>query len=925
LSLGLFAQGEPLPKDTTVRVGKLANGLTYYIRYNSVGTKKTSFYIVQKVGSMQEEDNQKGLAHFLEHMALNGTKHFPGKRIVNLLAENGVNFQNDCKAITDFDCTYYQLNEIPTSQKPWLVDSCLLILSDWSHRLTLDHKEIDNERGVIHSEWRMTTDANRRMLERSLPRLYPNSKYAHRMPIGDMDVVDHCPYDALKQYYDTWYYPHNQAIVVVGCIDVDETEAKIKKYFETINTPADAPKAHLFPVPDNDKPIFVSDRDREQPQDLVHLMFKFGITDDTLKNFLPYFAEKMFGNMIVTMADARFDELMHKADAPFSEAGAGIDKYLISRSKNALTLYAKARENRMYECIQTLMREALRIRQFGFLESELDRAKKTIFADIERRFNIRYILENQYYADKCMSNFLDGEPLMSIEDEYRITDIILPQITIEHVNEYAKYLIPDDCKNTVCWATLTEKDGAKYITEPEMQDAVIKANNENINPYTDDFDNSPLITKEPKGGTIKSSGNGIFDSKYWILSNGAKVIYKPTTLTPELYFAAICPGGTSLFEVDRNNLANIRLFGEMVEAHGLGNFTLRGLQKKLTGTNTEFYTRAVLRMHNMSGRIADIRHLETLLQMMYLSFTDVNRDEADYQSFIEHVKDVYKNYGTNPLQFLNDTLVYMLCDGNIRNLPLSLDLLQKADHNEMLDLYQKLYSDPASFTYIFVGNINEEQLKTLVCKYLGGFKKSSAKPHYIKGRLNFHSGKKNVVFKRKMESPQSIVFAYLYHETDYNAKNLAIAQIAAAILKDKFFNVIREEKGIAYEAGANCLFDYSEKEGKATDLMTFIAYVKPETAQETQEVMYQIVSDFAENGFDTSSMENAKEYLVKAHQNNLTENRYWIELMMNTILYKSDAHTGYEEAVKSVTTDDVRKYFKTLLTGNQINVIMLPE
>jgi zinc protease len=924
LTFGLFAQ-ETLPKDPDTRVGKLSNGLTYYIRHNEKPENQACFYIAQQVGSMQEEDDQRGLAHFLEHMAFNGTENFPGKRIIDMLAENGVNFGGELNAYTSFDATVYNIDKVPTNKNSWLLDSCLIILSDWSHRLTLDDKEIDNERGVIHSEWRMRTGAGYRMLERSLPTLYPGSKYAHRMPIGIMDVVDNFPYDALKNYYKTWYYPHHQGIIVVGDINVDEMEQKIKKYFGVFETPASAPKKQLYPVPDNEKPIFVSEKDKEQTYDIIALMFKFDVADEKMKSNPFYFAQTVIKSLISRMADERFNELMQKPDAPFVQAGSDISEYLVAKTKNAFVFQAVTKEGKEFECLQTLMREALKIKKFGFLESELQRAKTEYMSSLENLYNNRDKQDNSYFVNKCVENFLNNEPMMSIEQEYQFAQAVMPEITIEIINRMAQSLIQDGGRNMVCLGMFHEKDGVNHITEDEMQQAVNKAVAEDVTAYVDNFKSEPLISQKLKTGKIASSGTGDFGTKYWILSNGAKIVYKKTDFkNDEILFEAVRFGGTSTLEVDQNNIANVRLFTSMVNSQGLGNFTSNGLSKNLTGIKCNVSPYAQNITQGLSGYSVK-KDLETMFQMLYLYFTNVNRDGDDYQAFMTQQKTALKNRNANPQAVFSDSLTNALYDSNLRTKSLTLSDLDKANQSEMFEIYSKFFSEPASFTYFFVGDIDEEQLKTLVCKYLGGFKKSKTTPSYVKGRQDFHLGKRDVVFKRKMETPQSMIYDYLYSDVDFNTKNYAVAQIAAEVLGEKFFNVIREEKSIAYSAGAYSSFSHSEKQGKANDMMIFNSPVKPEHAQEAQDVMYQIVKDFADNGFDVVLMNKAQEYFVKHYQESLKNNRYWMSQITDKAVFLTDIHTDFVEAVKSVTQEDIKNYCKKLLSGNQVNVIMLPE
>ncbi len=917
------------PTDPYTRIGKLPNGLTYYIRHNEKPENQACFYIAQQVGSMQEEDNQRGLAHFLEHMAFNGTENFPKKRIIDMLQENGVNFGGELNAYTSFDETVYNIDKVPTNKNSWLIDSCLIILSDWSHRLTLDNKEIDNERGVIHSEWRMRTGANYRMLERSLPSLYPNSKYAHRMPIGIMDIVDNFPYKDLKDYYKTWYYPHHQGIIVVGDVDVVEIEEKIKKYFGNFETPDNAPKRQFYPVPDNDKPIFVAEKDKEQTRNLVYLMFKTDPVSFEQKNTLDYILIDIVTSLVSQMTDDRFNELMQNPDVPFVQAGADISNYLVSKTKDAFEFQAVAKDGKEAECLQTLMREALRIKKYGFLNTELQRAKAEYVSSMERLFSNRTKQDNKFYINRCLRNFLDNEPLLSIEQQYKYVQAFMPTITLQMVNAIAQKIITNDGKNLVALIMQAEKDGTSYINTTQMQQAINAAVAENITAYVDNTKNEPLVTDNISLGKIKNiiTNSDGFDTEIWTLANGAKVVIKKTDFKDdEILFDAIRFGGSSIFDVDENNLANVKLCSNMVNNQGLGNFNLNELSKHLAGSQCNVSPYLQNTVQGFSGHTTP-NDLETMLQMLYLYFTNVNTDENDYQAFVTQQKNSIKNRTANPQAVFSDSLINALFNNNIRKRSLTSADLEKLDKNTMFSMYKKLYENPASFTYFFVGNIDTEKLKPLVCKYIGNFKKNKEKnPTFVAGRQEFYQGKKDLIFTRKMETPQALIYDYLYTKSDFTAKNVVVAQSAAKVLGEMFFNEIREEKSIAYNAGAYSQFGHSEQLGKGDDIIIFACPVKPEHAQEAQEIMYRILKTVANDGFDVSLLDKAKEYFIKHYQETLKNNNYWLEVIKDWHIYNTDIHSQFVEVVNSTTEQDIKNYCQHLLNNyNHVNVMMLPE
>ncbi|MBR2104505.1 MAG: insulinase family protein, partial [Bacteroidales bacterium] len=507
LSFTATAQGfMPTPLDPDTRIGRLDNGLTYYIRHNEKPENQACFYIAQKVGSMQEEENQRGLAHFLEHMAFNGSEHFPGKRLIEMLKENGVSFGRELNAYTSFDETVYNIDNVPTNKNSWLIDSCLMILSDWSGALTLADSEIDNERGVIHSEWRMRTGAWYRMMERSIETLFPGSKYGRRMPIGLMDIVDNFPYQDLKDYYKTWYHPDHQAIIVVGDIDVAQIESKIKQYFSHFTNPAGAPPLVDYPVPDNNEAIYVSEKDKEQTRNTISINFKSDVWPDSLKNTVQYFASQEIQDLINNMAESRFAELVQSPDAPFTTADAYYYNYIVAKTKNAFAFEGVAKTGKEYETIKSLFREAMRIKKYGFTPGEFARAKMEELSRGEKLYTNRNKQTNSYYVQKCVENFLNSEPMMSIEQAYGLEQSLLNQIDLPTVNMMAQSLISDTDTNLVVILLAQEKDGATYITTDQMRQALAEVRAEQIQPFVDNVKDEPLLVmKNPKSLKTKST------------------------------------------------------------------------------------------------------------------------------------------------------------------------------------------------------------------------------------------------------------------------------------------------------------------------------------------------------------------------------------------------------------------------------------
>ena len=462
-----FAQQmPPVPVDPKVRMGKLDNGLTYYIRQNNYPEGQANFYIAQKVGSVLEEDNQRGLAHFLEHMCFNGTEKFPGNGVIKYLEGIGVKFGADLNAYTSIDETVYNIDNVPVSVAG-AIDSCLWILHDWAGALLLEGDDIDKERGVIHEEWRQRNNAQQRMLEQLLPTLYPGgNRYGHRMPIGTMEVVDNFPYQALRDYYEKWYRPDQQGIVVVGDVNVDEVEAKIKSIFADLTMPENPAERVYYPIADNKEPIIALAKDKEQQYGIVYIFNKHEAIPAEVKGNMQYLIIDYAKAMFASMMGSRMDELAMQPDAPFVEGFVNDEDYFLSKTKGAVSGAIIPKEGQMKEATALLYREMLRARRHGFTESEYVRARAEYLTNLESAYNERAKVKSRSYCQQYVRHFIDNEPIPGIENEYALMNQLAPNLPVDFVNQLVQSLMSDS--NLVVMAMLPEKEGLVHPTEAEI-------------------------------------------------------------------------------------------------------------------------------------------------------------------------------------------------------------------------------------------------------------------------------------------------------------------------------------------------------------------------------------------------------------------------------------------------------------------------
>ncbi|MBQ3363068.1 MAG: insulinase family protein [Muribaculaceae bacterium] len=916
----MTAQEMTLPIDPAVRIGKLNNGLTYYIRHNNYPEKRANFYIAQRVGAMQEEDDQNGLAHFLEHMAFNGSEHFNGEghRIDDYLQSKGYN-----NAYTNYTETVYIISDVPTTDQG-VVDSCMLILKDWSHGLLLTDEEIDKERGVIHEEWRLGRDANDRMRSRQMETLFPGSKYAKRDVIGSMDVVDNFPYKVLRDYYDKWYRPDNQALVIVGDIDVDYIEAKIKDLFKNVPPPAaDAAQVVPFPIPDNDEPIVAIDKDVEQQFSVVQLFFKHDIVEKEAKNSVDYLAAGYMKSMMGMMLNQRLQELAQDPNCPFLQAYAFDGKYMGANTKDAFTLIVVPKEGMTEAATQVGLTEVLRAAKYGFTATEYARAQENYQSSLERQYNERDKVHNSSYTTQCYRHFLDNEPLMSVEDNYQYMTAIAPQIPVEYINQLLTNLVRLDGKNMVVVNFNQEKDGAVYPTKEGMLNAVNAAETAEITPYVDNVKQEPLIAKLPKNGKIvKERNNETLGYKELELSNGARVLLKPTDFKQdEILMLARQRGGSSLY--GEQDWANCEMFDDVVESSGLGGFNNMELTKALAGKNVSVHQTLYTNYDYVTGN-SNVKDLETLFQLVYLQFTDITKDEKNYNKLISTLDMVLKNKDLDPDNVFNDSLSYILNNYSWRNKPFTADAVKQVNYDRILEIAKERTANAANYTFLFVGSFDEAVIRPLIEQYIASLPaKMGVKSNWV-NVAEHPVGQTIKHFTQKMETPKTTANINWYStEIPYTLENGIKASLLGRILSRIYYDKIREDAGAAYSVG--CYGRNSLEGDRPYTVVTAYAPLKPEFTDMAVEVFNEEMIKACES-IDPVKLEDFKTVMLKNHETQLKENSYWYNIIASYADRGLDFHTGYEDIVKAQTPETIAAFARELMkAGNKVELVMSPE
>ena len=920
LSATMFAQqAMPVPFDQNVRRGKLENGLTYYIRHNEKPAQRANFYIAQKVGSILENDDQQGLAHFLEHMAFNGTKNFPGKELLNYMEHNGVKFGENVNAWTSIEQTVYMLTNVPTTN-PSLIDSCILILHDWSSFISLEGEEIDKERGVILEEMRQGQGAQMRMYEKMLPEIYPNSPYGHRLPIGTEEIVANFPHDALRAYYHKWYRPDLQGIIIIGDVDVNEVEGRLKAIFEDIPAPINPAERTRFEVADNEEPIVSICSDREETHYNVSVYYKHDVVPNEEKGDISYWIKGFIDNLVSTMYNNRLEELTQKANPPFIFGYGYYGTFFVSDTKDAWTTLAYAKDkDGIDEALTALVTESKRMQEYGFTASEFERAKADLMKRIQSQYDERDKQETNRYFNPILNHFLTNEPLMGIENEYMLISQILPSLPVEAINMYAKEMIRED--NIVITLTAPEKADEKLPGKEELLAMFNKAKEAEVEPYVETVSNEPLIATLPPKGAIESKKHDlVFDATVLTLKNGVKVIYKPTTFKDdEILMNAYSFGGYSV--MDQSDPYTLQEINDLATLGGVGNFSAIDLPKVLAGKKASVHPNITSLSEGMSGNCS-VNDLETMLQLTYLYFTSPRSDEEAFQSYITRTKAMVANMEADPNTAFRDNLMFAMYDNHPLVKRMKAEDYDKVDYAKALKLYADRFKDANNFVFTFVGNIDPETFEPLVEQYIGSLKTKKVNETWTDKVPTITDKDVTSHYTKAMENPMVTCYMVYNGDMQYTRKNQMTMQVLGDVMDIVYTEKIREDEGGTYGVGVQGNLNNRPKE-------TFMFLIGFQTNKEMYEKLMGIaiaeLQNVANNGPRPEDLKKVKEFLVKKHAEDLESNRYWMNCITTQERDGYNPMADYNKIIENITSDDVANMAKAVLKGYKKEVVQIPE
>lgn len=917
----IFAQApqdQKMPMDPKIKYGKLKNGMTYYIRHNEEPKDRASFYIIQNVGAMLEDDDQNGLAHFLEHMAFNGTEHYEGKGIINYLEKYGVAFGRNINAYTSTDETVYNLSNVPTTNEN-LMDSCLLILNDWSNYLLLTDEEIDAERGVIKEEWRTRRNANFRIFNKLAPYMYKDSKYAKRDVIGDLDVIENFDYDVIRRFYHDWYRTDLQAIAIVGDFDADEMEKKVIELFSKIPAVEDPKERVYYELPDNVEPIIGIVTDPEAQQSIARINYKHDEVADADKNNVMYYRSLIVNDLFTQMLNTRFSELVQKENPPFILAQSFYGEYV--KTKDAFTMIALANSGGMTNSIKALLAESERVRRFGFTNGELERTKMDVLRSYEKAYKEREKRIHDRYAMEYKTHYIDGEPIPGIEIEYQAVQAILPGISIAEINALASKWVRDE--NVVITIQGPDKEKESFPTEEQTLAMIKESKTLELEAYKDEVSDKPLVANEPAGTkVVETKELEKFGATEWTLGNGMKVVLKPTDYKEdEILVYGFSKGGLSL--LSNEDLPSGSIVSSYVGMYGLGEFNNIELQKMLSGKIVTLNPFIADETEGFNGS-ASPQDLETLLQLVYLYFENPRFDEAAHKVYDGRLIAFLENRSKDPNQIFSDSLTAIKANYHPRVEPFNKEFIEKSNFTKAKEVFQDRFQDASDFTFIFTGNIDAETAKPLIEKYLGGITDKDRVETWKDNNIDGPEGFVNKTFNQTMETKKSRVHIAYHDDMEYTRKNKIALTLIEGILDLRYTESIREDEGGTYGVGIRAgATHYPNSEFEV--MMQFDC--DPEKAEHLASLIHLEIDKMMKDGPTQVDLDKARENMLKERTENMRKNRFWQSVMIQYYYHNETAigAENYEEILNNMSTKDLQKIAKKLLKkADKIQLIMKP-
>ncbi|MCC8426884.1 pitrilysin family protein [Mucilaginibacter sp. UR6-11] len=913
VAANVLAQEKPLPLDPAVRMGKLPNGFTYYIRHNEEPKNRVVFYLANKVGSILETDEQQGLAHFMEHMSFNGTTHFPKNELVNYLQKSGVRFGADLNAYTSFDETVYQL-PLPTD-KPEILQNGIQIMRDWAQEATLDPVEIDKERGVILEEKRLGKGAQERMRRQYFPMMLNQSRYANRLPIGTEEILKGFKPEVIKDYYHTWYRPDLQALIVVGDIDVNRMEQTIKAKFSDLKNPQGEKARVKYTVPLTGKNQFQAVTDPEMTSLVAQIMIKHKAVElITASEYRAAITSQLFNHML----RARYAELLRQADPPYLKGGAGIEDFLGGLDNFNVSVSVKPQGMEMG--IKAVWREVERVKRFGFTATELDRAKKSYLGQMESALKEKNKTSSESYVQEYLKHFLKNEVAPGIDAEFELVKTTLPQITLEDMSKLVQTYIRNDNRDILLMAP--EKDKAGLPDEATVTGWLKAVETEDLKPYTDEVSTLALLKKAPViGKIVKEEKDAHLGITTFTLSNGVKVILRPTDFkNNEIMFSSFSAGGTSLYnDADYQSAAN----AVIIASFGAGNYNVTELSKYLSGKQVSVQPYIGERSQGVNGG-ATPKYLEDALQLVYAYFTEPRKDENQFQSIINRAKAGLANRGGDPLTVFKDSLSAIIGNYNIRRTAPTLAKLEQINLDKAYQIYNERFADASGMTFTFVGSIDMGNIRQLLEKYIASlpstYKMEKAKDLGINppaGRLE-----KNIY---KGTEAKASVQLYFTGDFNYTTKDKEQLEALKETLEFRLLERLREDEGGVYTPGV-----YASAGKYPHPRYSFVITFgcDPKNVDKLIASALDEVNKLKTEGPPQVNIDKYKTEYQRSHETSIKTNKWWLIYLNGKLQDKEPLNDmdGYNAEVQAITSQSLKLMAQKYLSGkNFMRFVLLPQ
>ncbi len=907
-----------VPVDKSIRIGTLNNGMKYYIKKNQKPEKKVELRLVINAGSILEDEDQLGLAHFMEHMNFNGTTHFPDNKLVDFLQSIGIKFGQHLNAYTSFDETVYML-PVPLDKAENLT-SGLQVIEDWAFNATLDGKQIDKERGVVLEELRLGLGPDKRMMDRYLPKIMYKSQYAKRLPIGDKKLLETFSYDKIRRFHKEWYRPNLMAVVVVGDINVDDIEKRIKKNFSKYENPKDARPRKVFDTPVHKETLVAIESDPDASFARVQLLYKDTKPAEKIETIAQY-NKDLITQVYSVMMSNRIQELVNSDNPPFTFGSVSYSSTW-ARNQKALQGFAMTKPGEQLQGLEVLINEVERAKRFGFTKNELKRAKDEIISNLERSKNNKNKTQSRIYVDEYKRNFLAEEPIPGIDWEYAQFVKYAPEITLDKVNQVAKNLVKKE--NRVVVITGPRKDDIKQPTEKEVLALFDDAKLSELKPYEEKAIITELIKKLPKKGKIvKTQTDKKLGTTTLTLSNGVKVTYKKTNFKDDqILFRAVSKGGQS--SLADNKFLNTKFAFDALADAGFNGYSKSDIDKYLSGKQVNVSPYVIGLQEGMRGS-SSVKDFKVLMEMIYSYFTGLNFNQASFDAYKKKMSALYGNLTSNPQIYFSLEASKFMNQNNPRytnQVPLAEDW-ERTNYKEAYDVYKAKFADADDFHFYFVGNIDEAKLKEYAEQYIASLPKTKDVENFKDHGYRPIKGSHNKVYK-KGKDPKSMVVILFFGETKYNEKEDLALQALAEVTTIKVIEQLREDESGIYGGGAK---GHISKMPYGSFEFTIQFPCGPENADKLTKSALNELDKLLKNGIEEKDLDKYKKGEINDLNTQLKTNRFWLSNLANYSIEGGDKYEilDIEKKINALTVKDLQAVGKKYLTGDKIIATLMPE